>query len=122
MRGPEYFELVADHAIYRPAGALKLAELVDMVADAISHARASGIHRLLVVLTDVTGILPPRPTARYRLVRTWARASAGQVRVAVVTTARMIDPGRFGVIVATNAGMEANVFENEKAALEWLLA
>ena len=107
MDAPRYFEQTADHAIFRPAGVLRLVELVEMVAGAISFAHESGVSRLLVVLAAVSGIQPPKLTARYRLVREWARAAEGKARVAVVTTAEMIDPGRFGVTVATNAGMEA---------------
>ncbi len=96
--------------------------MVERVAGAISYARESGVRRLLVVLTAVSGIQPPKLTPRYRFVRDWARAAEGKVRVAVVISERMMDPGRFGVTVAMNAGMDANVFVDEKAALEWLLA
>ncbi|MCX6848040.1 MAG: hypothetical protein NTY98_03885 [Verrucomicrobia bacterium] len=120
MDAPSYFEQAADHAIFRPAGVLKLVELVEMVSGVISFARDSGVSRLLVVPTAVSGFPPPKPTVRYRFVRDWARASEGKVRVAVVTSARMMDPDRFGVTVATNAGMDANVFEDEKKAVEWL--
>ena len=33
----------------------------------------------------------------------------------------MIDPGKFGVIVARNAGMNADVFADEPEALAWLV-
>jgi hypothetical protein len=32
----------------------------------------------------------------------------------------MIDPERFGVMVARNAGMQVDVFSVESAALDWL--
>lgn len=121
MDVPKYFQPLEDHAVFRPAGVMKLAQVVERVTGAISYARATGERRLLVVLTEVTGFPPPKLTARYRLVREWARASEGKVRVAVVTTAEIIDPNRFGVTVATNAGMEANVFVDEREALEWLM-
>lgn len=126
MDVPKYFHQLENHAVFRPTGELKLKlkqmeEMVEMVTGAILYARATGERRLLVVLTEVTGFPPPKLTARYQFVRKWARASEGKVRVAVVTTAEMIDPNRFGVTVATNAGMEANVFVDEKEALEWLV-
>lgn len=121
MDAPRYFQDAGGYAIFRPAGVLKLEVVVDMITEAISFARESGRRRLLVVLTDVTGMTPPMLTVRYRFVRDWARASGGLVRVAVVTTAEMIDPGRFGVTVATNAGMAADVFVDEEKAREWLV-
>lgn len=121
MDAPKHFQHSEGHAIFRPAGVMKLAKMVEMVTGAISYARATGVSRLLVVLTKVSGFPPPKLTARYQFVREWARASEGKVRVAVVTTEEMIDPGRFGVTVAANAGMAADVFVDEKEALEWLV-
>ncbi|WP_395733520.1 hypothetical protein [Prosthecobacter sp.] len=121
MDAPKYFHQEEAHAVFRPAGELTLAEVVGMVAEAISFAHETGVGRLMVVLTEVTGIPSPKLTARYQFVREWAKASEGRVRVAVVTTAEMIDPGRFCVTVATNAGLEADVFVDEAKALEWLV-
>lgn len=121
MDVPKYFQQLEDYAIFRPTGVLKLAQMMEMVTAAISYARDTGERRLLVVLTEVTGYPSPKLTARYRMVRDWARASEGKVRMALVSRVEMIDPNRFGVTVATNAGMEANVFVDEKEALEWLV-
>lgn len=95
--------------------------MVERVTGAISDARAKGERRPLVAPKEVTGFPPPKLTARHQFLREWARASEGKVRMAVVTTAEMIDPGRFGVTVAANAGMEADVFADENEALEWLV-
>ena len=121
MDVPKYFHRLERHAVFRPAGGMKLTQMVEMVTGAILHARATGESRLLVVLTEVTGHPPPKLTARYQMVREWARASEGKVRVALVSRAEMIDPSRFGVTVATNAGMEGNIFIEEEKALEWLV-
>lgn len=121
MEAPRFYQLAKGHAIFRPAGELKLVEVLEMVTGAVSYARESGERRLLVVLTSVRGMQPPSATVRFRYVRDWARASGGLVRVALVTTAEMIDPSRFGVTVATNAGMAADVFVDEEKAREWLV-
>lgn len=121
MDVPKYFHQLEDHAVFRPTGVLRLAQMGEMVTDAIAYARETGERRLMVVLTEVTGYPPPKLTARYRIVREWARASAGKVRVAMVSRVEMIDPNRFGVTVATNAGMVSNVFVDEREALEWLM-
>jgi hypothetical protein len=121
METPRFFHHAEGASIFRPAGELKLVEVLEMVTGAISYARESGVRRLLVVLTGVRGMQPPSATVSYRYIRDWARASGGMVRVAVVTPAEMTDPGRFGVTVATNAGMEADIFVDEKEAREWLV-
>jgi len=38
----------------------------------------------------------------------------------VVVRAEMIDPEKFGILVARNAGLDANVFADEAEALSWL--
>lgn len=121
MDVPMFYENAEGHAVLRPTGTRKMAEVVDMVTDAISYARAEGARRLLVVLTAATGMVPPRVTTRYGYIREWARVSGGLVRVALVTTAEMMESDKFGVTVAANAGMVTNFFEDEAAALAWLL-
>jgi len=109
------------HAVLRPTGTLKMAQVVDLVTDAIIYSRAKGTTRLLVVLTGATGLVPPRVTARYEFIREWARVSGGMVRMAVVTGPELADPRKFGVTVAANAGMIKNIFEDEAEALAWLM-
>ncbi len=121
MDSPPFLKLIDDHAVLRPKGTLMLAEVVDLITHAIEFVREAGIRRLLVVLTEVTGFISPGRTARYEFIREWARVSGGLVRVAIATQVEILDGERFGVTVATNAGMVANVFTDEKAALEWLL-
>jgi hypothetical protein len=44
------------------------------------------------------------------------------VRLAVLGNEPIIDPNRFGEIVATNRGANVKVFTDDPMALEWLLA
>jgi hypothetical protein len=88
----------------------------------IAHARVSGVRRLLVDVTAVTGLHPPSVTARYRFIGDWARAAGGQVRVAVAAPAALIDPDRIGLTMAANVGLIANVFADPAAARAWLLS
>jgi len=121
MDAPPFLELAEGHAVLRPKGALMLAEVVDLITHAIAFAREAGVRRLLVVLTEVTGLISPGLAARYEFIREWARVSGGLVRLAVVVHDQMVDAGKFGVTVAANAGMTGNVFADETAGLEWLL-
>jgi hypothetical protein len=50
----------------------------------------------------------------------WASIARG-LRLAVVARAELIDPERFGITVARNRGLSANVFTSEAEAIDWLL-
>jgi hypothetical protein len=43
------------------------------------------------------------------------------VQLSLVVRPEMIDPEKFGITVARNAGMNADVFPAEPEALAWLL-
>jgi len=42
------------------------------------------------------------------------------VQIAVIARPEMIDPQKFGIVVATNFGALANAFASEAEALDWL--
>ena len=56
------------------------------------------------------------------MVREWAAAAKGAVRLAMVVQAELIDPQNFGVLAARNAGLIGNVFTEEPQARAWLAA
>ena len=51
--------------------------------------------------------------------REWARAAGGAVRLAMVARPEMIDPQKFGVTVAANIGLNADVSTSDEEALHW---
>jgi hypothetical protein len=55
------------------------------------------------------------------MARSFAAAAEGRVQMALAVHGSMIDPEKFGILVARNAGMNADVFDNEPDALAWLL-
>ena len=116
----EHFGVVGDHAEYRPAGRVSQAEMAQLVGSAIDLARERQVRKLLVVTTELTGFEPPNIVDRYFFIREWAAAADRSVRVAMVARREMIDPQKFGVTVAANNGMVADIFESEEAALAWL--
>src|SRR4051794_13470187 len=116
-----YFEVVGDHAEYRPAGRVSLAEGVRMITSALALARERRIEKLLVVTTGLTGFASPNLTERFFFMQEWAQAAGQRVQAALVASPEMIDPGRFGVTVAANRCFNADVFATEKEALDWLL-
>ncbi len=109
-----------DLAVFRPSGPIPLEQAVTMITSAITRARQQRARDLLVVTLGWTRLRSPDLAERYFFVREWAKAAAGAVRLAVVARADLIDPERFGVIVAKNSGLSGAVFTSEKEALAWL--
>jgi len=120
MSKPDHLEILEGHAVLRPSGQVSLEELVESVTASISFARAQNIRNLIVVTSTLTGFEVPSIGTRYFVVKEWAKASRGMVRVALVARPEMIDPEKFGVTVATNSGLVGDVFASEDEALAWL--
>jgi hypothetical protein len=119
-RSPDYFEMVDGRGFFRPVGHMSLAAAAELVTVALAHARAKGIKELLVNATGLTGFPPPSLSERYFIVENWARVARGAVRMAMVLRPEYIDPQKFGVTVAFNRRLIADVFELEGPALAWL--
>ena len=113
-------EAFEDCAYYRPVGKVKLDEAVELVDQAIAYAREQRIPRLFVNAAGLTGFPSPSLPERYFLARKFAATAQGAVQMAIVIRPEMIDPERFGIMVARNAGMNADVFTAEREALAWL--
>lgn len=119
-QSPEFFEIVGSRGFFRPVGNVTFEQAVDTVADAMRHARERGLVDLLVSTHGLTGFQPPSTFARYALAVKWAEATAGTLRVALVTRPELIDPQKIGVLMAQNRGVTGDVFEHEADALGWL--
>jgi hypothetical protein len=114
------FEMCEDYACFRPSGELSFHGAVGVIAEAISEAASQGIKRLLVDAVNLRGFPHPTTAERFFMSETWASKSRG-LRLAVVSRPDLIDPMRFGVMVARNRGLFANVFSSEAEAIEWLV-
>ncbi len=119
-RSPDHFEVVDGRGFFRPIGSMSLEVAAELITVALAHARAHGIKELLVNATGLTGFPPPSLSERYFIVENWARVARGAVRVAMVLRPEYIDPQKFGVTVAFNRRLIADVFELEGPALAWL--
>ena len=117
---PDHLEVVDGRGYFRPIGSMSLEAAAELVTVALAHARAKGIKELLVNATGITGFPPPTLSERYFIVENWARVVRGAVRVAIVLRPEYIDPQKFGVTVAFNRRLIADVFELEAPALAWL--
>ncbi len=120
MDQSQCLEIVDDYAVFRPSGEASVEQAEDMIASAIAAARKQAIPKLLVVTLGWTRLRSPSIPDRYFMVRKWAKAAAGVVKVAVVARPELLDPQKFGVAVATNSGLCAEVFTAEDEAIVWL--
>jgi hypothetical protein len=113
-------EIVGRRAYYRPSGSASLDEVVDGVTSAIATSRKKGASELLVDISAVTGFAPPSTPDRFFAIEKWATAAAGKLRLAVVARAETVDAQKFGVTVARNRGLAADIFTTEAEATAWL--
>jgi hypothetical protein len=120
MTKPEHFEVVEGRGVFRPIGEITQAEGVRLITSAIIYSREQELHQLLVVTTGFTGLAPSSIAERYFFVREWAAAAGPHLRIAMVARPELIDPEKFGVTVAANAGLIGDVFTSEHEALAWL--
>ncbi len=114
--------MVGSYACYRPAGQVMLSEAIDLISMGIAYARDNQVEKILVDSTQLTGFGPLSTSARFWMAERFVSAAKSVVKVALLARTEMIDPERFGVTVAQNLGMQANVFDSEADALEWLLS
>ncbi|QDU30096.1 hypothetical protein ETAA8_52150 [Anatilimnocola aggregata] len=120
---PDHFEIRGDIAYYRPRGSYAEFRLaVAAVARGMAHAvRQPGVRRMLVNSSELSGFPPPTMMDRYEMGKLWAESEAGSgIHIALVARAELIDPKKFGALVATNRGTSNDVFTNEEDALRWL--
>jgi hypothetical protein len=121
MKAEPYFKTVDGHAVFRPSGHVTLVQAAGIIEQSIELAKTQRIRPLLAVITALDGFPSPTLAQRFRIVEEWAVASAGRIKFALVMQPWLINPERFGVLVARNRGFDADVFTAEEEARAWLL-
>lgn len=114
------FDFIDDIAVFRIVGEFTLPVGVELIRKGIAQAHEQGISRLMVVITETAGYGVPSLSMRLSMMRQWADAAGGTIRLVMVCRPEFIDPHKFGVTMAANFGMETNVFETEDEAMGWL--
>jgi hypothetical protein len=122
MQLPEFMTVAEGLCIFRPQGRVSLIEGVEMVTKAVAHCRILKMERLLVDVRKLTGFPVPTLADRFWMVQDWAQAAQGELITAFVALPEYIDPGKFGVKAAADAGLKGDVFTEEEDARAWLLA
>jgi len=122
MNDPEgiALDLVEGFAVFRLTGKFALQEGVHVIRDAIAQALRRHLSRLMIVITETSGYGVPSLSMRLAMMREWADAANGFVRAVIVCRPEFIDPHKFGVTMAANFGMQAEVFASEDDAMRWL--
>jgi len=114
------FDFIDDIAVFRIVGEFTLPVGIELIRKGIAQAREQRISRLMVVVTETAGYGVPSLSMRLSMMRQWADAAGGTIRLVMVCRPEFIDPHKFGITMAANFGMVANVFETEGEALNWL--
>jgi len=122
MSAAQGLDMIGDIAVFRPRASLSIDQAIWLVKSAIESAREQQIRKLLVVASGLDGFESPSIATRHMLAREWAGAAAGAVQIAVVAKPEMIDPQKFGVVVAATFGALTNAFATEADAIAWLRA
>jgi hypothetical protein len=121
IAAPDFLSIEDRVAVYSPSAEASLDAAVDMIVSAIEFCRSSNIEGLLIDARELHGFPHPSVVDRYWFVRKWAEAAGGKVVLSLIQRPEMIDPEQIGVTIANNAGLTANVFDNERDARAWLL-
>jgi len=120
LNEPNGFITEGRRGLYRPTGSVSFDEAVALVRAGIAAALAKQIREFLVDTTALTGFASPDTFQRFLAAVQWAEEAGGQLRLAMVARAEMIDPQKFGVTVAANRGLVSNIFPSETEARAWL--
>lgn len=109
-----------DIPVVRLAGCnVSFGAAVAIVGGAIRRLVMQGSPHLLVDAHQVA-FEPPSLVDRLDMVRQWADAAEGRLRIAMWTRPEFIDPERFGIVAAGKFGLAAQVFEHQDCAIAWL--
>jgi hypothetical protein len=120
MNDVEGFFLDGQRAVYLAGGVVSFDETVALVRAAIVAARENRARELLVDTRELVGFDSPATFQRFLAAVNWAEAANASLRLAMVARAELIDPDKFGVIVAANRGLVSNIFPTEAEARAWL--
>jgi hypothetical protein len=117
-----YVEVSDGICRYRPHGDCSLVEAVDLIARALAYCRKKRVNKLLVNVTGLTEVPIPSLVDRFLMIEEWAQEAKGMVLVVLVVHAEYVHPEKFGVKVAADFGLVADIYTSETDAFRWLLS
>jgi len=120
MRIEQSVEASKDICRFRFRGECDLVEATELVRRALAYCRERAIPKLVVDGTGLAGVPIPSLIDRFLMVEEWAQEAAGVIVMVLVVQPQYIHPEKFGVKVAHDFGLTANVFPGDAEALAWL--
>jgi hypothetical protein len=120
MNTLKHFEQVGRRGFYRPSASVTFDQAVNMVAQAMVHARSLELVDVVVNTHGLVGFPMPDVFARYSLAKRLAESAGAVLKVAMVARAELIDPQKIGIVMAQNRGATTEVFPTEAEAIAWL--
>jgi len=120
MERPADFEIAGRRGYYGLRGEYPFDEVVRLVANSVEFALEQKLNELLLQGRELILLAPLSIVDRYDFGKSIAELGAGQLRIAVVAHSELIDWQKFAVLVATNRGLDCNVFSNDQEAIAWL--
>jgi hypothetical protein len=112
------FSFKTGYVIFRCRGTYELASVLDLYGKAIEAAAQKGLPALLIDVREITGT-PPTTLDRFTIGE-YVATHGQEVKFALVGHEPMIDPRRFGEIVAANRGATVKAFTDLDEAVAWL--
>ena len=109
------------YCCFRLSGHGSLEDAAEKVIEVITFSREQGLRKLLIDTTKWTGHASPGIVERFYVARAFTEAAGSAMKLAMVIRPELMDPRKFEVTVATNRGLNGNIFDSEKDALAWLL-
>jgi len=116
----EHVEIIEGVRRIRLSGECSLVEVVEHISTGIAYCRDQRADKLLIDATDVAGVPIPSLVDRFLMVEEWAQKAKGMVVVVLVVRAEYIHPEKFGVKVAAEFVLTADVYTSQPEALKWL--
>ena len=116
----EHVEVIEGIRRIRLSGECSLVEAVDHISRAIAYCRDQRAYKLLIDATGVVGVPIPSLVDRFLMVEEWAQKAKGMVVVVLVVRAEYIHPEKFGVKVAAEFGLTADIYTSQPEAMKWL--
>ena len=116
----EHVEVMEGIRRIRLSGECSLVEAVDHISRAIAYWRDQRADKLLIDAIGVEGVPIPSLVDRFLMVEEWAQKAKGMVVVVLVVRAEYIHPEKFGVKVAAEFGLTADIYTSQAEAMKWL--
>lgn len=114
------FEVVGTRGFFRSHGEITFEQGIQLLVQAIRHARALGLADLVLNTLGLTGFRQPGVFDRYALTTQCAQSAGAALRLVFVVRPELIDFQKIGALIAQNRGTTADVFATETEALAWL--